>query len=633
MRKTHFLTDILVPGLLLAFLMNAQGTFSRAEEIGVYISEVSAAGDDWIELHNGGEAPVDLAGWVLSDKKHPEVSSPEHSLLLSGTLAPGGYTVFKELPFGISAGGEKLYLFDPTGGRADAFECCALKTGHSAGRLPGSDGCTVFETPTPGEENGSGYTGYAPAPEIDDTALFRAEPFTLTVYGDADIRYTLDGSVPTEESEKYGAPLVIKKNTVLRARAFREGCLPSDTVTVTYLFEEEHAMPAVTLAMDPDEWEKLRVSKTKDPEVEASVSYYEADGTPGVSFPAGINVRGNASRKNAHKSFGVHLRSRYGQKSVTYPFWGEGTALEYSNLTLRSGSQDQLKARMRDSFAIRACAALKVDKVQTRFVLLYVNGEYYGLADLNEGMNQDYVKAHYGIDGDTVNIIEWNDDVSHGSGEGLKALRKFVSEHSLKDDKNYAAFCEMIDVDAFTDYLIAETFFCNGDYHNLMYWGTDDGSFPYRPVLYDMDNILLEGNSHYNNMGKFFAKGGFKYGPNNKYYVDTGLFYALRQNESWRRKFTERYAYLLCNDFSVQTLETLFDEMIAEMEPEMPRNIKKWNQPSSVSAWKKQTDILRQQISLRHEKIQTILRGEFDISKADWTVLMQKYGAEQEAAG
>lgn len=604
--------------MLLPFPIRAEEPSFGAD--GVYISEVSAAGEDWIEIYNGGNSPVDLTGWVLADKR-----IAEGGLVLQGMLESGAYALYADLPFGIDASGEKLYLFTPDGQTADTFKTGALREGLSCGREGGNR--VFYDTPTPGAPNGPGYPGFAAAPQIEDRTLYRTEPFLLTVSGDgSELRFTRDGSLPDADSELYTGPIPIEANTVIRVRAFREGYLPSETVTVIYLFEQPHTVPVVTLTMDPSKWEKLRVSKYDPLEVEAAVGFYETDGSFGVSFPAGLTIRGNASRKNDHKSFGVHLRAKYGQKSVTYPFWGTGTALPYANLTLRSGSQDLLKARMRDSFCIRASAGLRVDKIQTRLAVVYVNGSYYGLADFNEGMNQDYVQTHYGIDGDSVNIVEWNDTVTHGSGAGLEALHEFVKTHDLADEENYAVFCGMVDIDAFTDYLIAETFFCNGDYHNLMYWGTDDGSFPYRPVLYDMDNTLLENNSHYNNMSKFFAKKGFRYGPNNKYYVDTTLFAALKRNSSWRRKFVERYAYLLTHDYSVEALEALFDEMVAEMEPEMPRNIQKWGAPKNMNVWERETGILRQQIRLRHEKIQVILRGEFDVSKAEWAVLMKQYG-------
>ena len=596
---------------------------------GVYISEVSATGEDWIELCNGGTEPVDLKDWVLADTKNPEKISRGHGLTLSGTLKPKAYALYKELPFGISADGEKIYLFNPYGEIMDSFETGVQKAGISSGRLPDRpDERLFFEPPTPGEANGAGYAGFAPEPMIADRDLYRTEPFQLSIAcGESEVRYTLDCSEPDRNSTLYSGPIEIKKNTVVRARAYKEGCLPSELVTVTYLFEKQHTVPVVTFAIEPADWEKLRVAK-KDPiEVEGSVCYYEKDGSFGISFPAGLTVRGHASRKNVHKSFGVHLRSKYGAKNVTYPFWGEGTALPYANLTLRSGSQDMYKARMRDSFCVRASANLRVDKIQTRLTVLYVNGEYYGVADLNEGMNQKYVETHYGIDGDKVNIVDRNDIVAHGSGDGLLALREFVKKNDLAKDEVFEKYRTMVDIDAFTDYLIAETFFCNGDFHNTKYWGTDDGTFPYRPVLYDLDVTLLDGNSHYNNVSKFFTEKGFKYGQFN-YYVDSGLFGMLKRNAGWRQEFLDRYAYLLCNDFSVETLETLFDQMVAELEPEMPRNIDKWREIKSVAAWKKQVDILRKQIRLRYDKIQGILIKEFNISKAEWAALMEKYGGK-----
>ena len=620
-RRSIRLSFIALCLLLLPLAGNAEESDFCAD--GVYFSEVSAKGGEWIELYNGGEDAVDLSGWIMADKR-----LPEDGFILSGTVAAHGYILFDQLPFKISAAGETLYLYDSLGYQKDVFKTGALEKGLTSGRVPERGNTRLFfPIPTPGTANGEGYIGYAPEPVLSDRTLYRTGPFQVTVSGaGAEFRYTLDGSEPTRESERYTEPLQIKKNTVLRVRGFMDDCLPSETVSVTYLFEKQYDLPTVTVVMDPEEWDKLRTDKSKEVEMAGAVTFYEGDGTFGISFPAGLRVRGNASRKNPHKSFGVHLRAVYGQRTVTYPFWGEGTALPYANLTLRTGSQDMFKARMRDAFAITASAGLRVDKTRTRLTILYVNGAFYGLANLNEGMNQDYVEAHYGVPGEKVNIVDRNDIVAHGTGDGVLKLRKFISSHDLAKDENYETFCTMVDIDAFTDYLIAQSFFCNSDYHNLKYWGTDDGSFLYRPVLYDLDCTLLEGNSHYNNVSKFFSAKGFSYGINN-FYVDTGLFGALKRNAGWREKFLDRFAYLLNNDFSVDRLEKLLDDMAAEMEPVIHLDVEKWGNPNSVATWKKQVKILRQQIALRHEKVQGIVCKEFDVNKKDWAALMEKYSA------
>jgi glucose/arabinose dehydrogenase len=46
------------------------------------------------------------------------------------------------------------------------------------------------------------------------------------------IRYTLDGSVPTERSARYTGPLTIRKDAIVRARAFLDGSPPSGEATL-----------------------------------------------------------------------------------------------------------------------------------------------------------------------------------------------------------------------------------------------------------------------------------------------------------------------------------------------------------------------------------------------------------------
>lgn len=55
-----------------------------------------------------------------------------------------------------------------------------------------------------------------------DTAYDKVVTMTVDA-PDAEIRYTLDGSVPTAQSERYGQPFVINRSQVVRAAAFRNG--------------------------------------------------------------------------------------------------------------------------------------------------------------------------------------------------------------------------------------------------------------------------------------------------------------------------------------------------------------------------------------------------------------------------
>lgn len=595
----------------------------RSDAEGVYISEVSALGEDWIELGNSAETAVSLQGMMLNT-----APSATGALALQQNIAAGGYAVSAELPFNISSGGETLYLLSEDGEILDSLDTGALRAGCTCGRKEKGGERLFYQKPTKGEKNQAGYIGYAQLPILSEISLYHTDPFTVTVKGRGELRYTLDGSEPGADSSLYTEPLLIRQNTVLRVRAFEADRLPSDTASATYLFDAPHSVPIVTFIMDPDEWQRLRVNKKEDIEIPSQVAYYDKDGHYEVGFPAGVAVRGNGSRNYRSKSFAVHLRSRYGQGSVCYPFWGEGTARNYSNLTLRNGSQDARSARIRDSFCCRAALGLNVDVTMTRPTVLYVNGEYYLLEDLNEGMSASYFTTHYGVDKDKVNIIEWNDKVRRGSGDGLAALRAFVKTHDLSDDAVFAEYAKMADIDAFTDYLILQTFFCSRDFHNQLYVGTDDGSLLYRPVFYDLDVALMAGKSEVNSVGNYLSGPDLYYGSANRY-VDVGLYACLRKNRAWVNTFLDRYAYLLCTGLSVESLQKLLDEMTEELRPEIPGLLEvaySANGPGSFENWERQIALLRKEIPLRHKAIQKILQREFRINAADWKALMAKYG-------
>ena len=603
----------------------------------ILISEVSAGGadGDWVELYNRSEKAVKLKGWHLSD----DADRPEKMSLDGVTVQPGGYALVRlrtkgdDALFSIALSGEKLVLSDDKGAVRDVFASGALRKGYSSGRVEKSpeEGRVFFETPTPGKRNSSQVRlGYAGRPCFSDTALYHEGAFTLTLTaGGADtvIHYTLDGSAPTARSAVYSSPLVIDKNTVVRTVGTAEGRFDSEETVATYLFRRAHTLPVVAIAAEPDRWTEL----TKVPhqtaglaEQLAYLTYYEADGTLGTAFPAGISPRGNASLGYAQKSLSVHLRGDYGQSTVAYPFWGEKSFLSYQFLVLRNGSQDIRSARLRDSFASRAAEKLHVMTAWTRPVIVYVNGVYYGIMDLNEGMNQDYLWTHYGVDQSTVNMVQRNDHVKRGSAQEFVALRQYAGRKNMADDKVYEAFLQKMDVDAFIDYLICQSFFGNYDIHNQNWWGTSDGTILWQPILYDVDRCLNDTSVNSNVLGMYFNTAGVvhnRVGDRIMMEIPCGL----KKNAAWRQRFLERYAEVLCTEFSEARLLALLDEMADALRPEMAEHTARWSMPDSVSAWEKNVQQMRQCISRRYEKITTQIKRQFSLSDAEWNALLNKY--------
>jgi len=105
-----------------------------------------------------------------------------------------------------------------------------------------------------------------------------------TTTPNASIRYTTDGSEPTETSASYAGPLTFKNNyTALRARAFRSGYAPSQIVSVIFFVTTSIAPPTFYPAggafIDP-------VNVTISSSVPGSSIRYTTDGSiPSITSP------------------------------------------------------------------------------------------------------------------------------------------------------------------------------------------------------------------------------------------------------------------------------------------------------------------------------------------------------------
>lgn len=608
----------------------------------VYISEVCAvtaprSGDlDWVELHNASSSSITLTGWHLSDSSN-DLNKYD---LSSVTIPAGGYTVIdcsssiknawaKPAPFNISPSGETLYLSNEEGAVCDRFESGALRLGVTSGRNTGSaDGARVFfDAPTKGKANAAPRgQRYVSAPVFSNAELYHTSPFSVTIESataGAAIRYTLDGSKPTAESDVYTGPIAVDGNTVLRAVASLDGMLDSEVTTVTYLFEEKHTLPVVTLAAAPGDFaEVYAVSKPFVPVVEREchIQFYEKDGVLGVESPAGFRVSGASTRAYSQKSLGVYFRGGYGRSKISYPFFGSDYATTFGSLVLRNAGQDWSNARIRDSFASTAVIDMNIDASASRFCVVYVNGQYWGLYDLKENMNEDYLETHYGVDPDTANIIKRNTLELEGSNTDFLRVRGYCVQNDTvipMTDARFAEFEKWVDTDSIMDYLIARQYLPDADMFNQKYWRTTDYTVRWRAIYFDSDFAITSPigdvlHCYFDVKGVPSANGSLS---------QMDLFCGLVSNEKWKHDFLVRYIYVTKYYLNNDRLLPLLDSMAAEIEPEMARQIARWGHPQSMSHWKSEIAKLRQNLIDRPQYSKQNLLYVMKLTNADYAAL------------
>lgn len=145
------------------------------------INEISAAGDEWVELFNAGSAPVDLGGVQIADTDTdggPRTSRamrfPAGTMLSPGQYVlvlanqsdagagpqtrclDGGPTTCFHASWSLSASrGETVYVLSSTGAETlrELYPMNATAAGQTWGRLPNGTGSFAVNRPTPGAIN------------------------------------------------------------------------------------------------------------------------------------------------------------------------------------------------------------------------------------------------------------------------------------------------------------------------------------------------------------------------------------------------------------------------------------------------------------------------------------------------
>ena len=91
----------------------------------------------------------------------------------------------------------------------------------------------------------------ASSPTFNPPPGIYGSPINVTISSttpDAEIRYTIDGSIPNINSELYINPIYVSNNTAIKAKAFAPGMYPSFTATVNYTFPD---VPEITQTINP----------------------------------------------------------------------------------------------------------------------------------------------------------------------------------------------------------------------------------------------------------------------------------------------------------------------------------------------------------------------------------------------
>lgn len=462
----------------------------------------------------------------------------------------------------------------------------------------------ISPTPTPSSENlGACFSNYLDKPLFSKAAGIYASGFKIALTSsnpNVEIRYTTNGDIPTLNSPLYLDSISIDETHIISARCFDpfNQFLPSFVEKNTFLINEAYiGLPVISISSDsvnlydtltgiyvfgPPDYDPnvpyFGANFWEDWERYSYIEYLATDSTQKFEGAIGLKIHGGWSRINPQKSFRVKCRDDYGMNKINYPLIPDKPHItKYKDFNLRNGGNDYYGARMSDAFMQRLTKGTHTDYMGYTPVIVFLNGEYFGEYELRETLNSEYVESNHGIPSDSASVLTENYLVGLRANDGTldnfwPMYNAIVAEDPLSSTF-YQLADSLIDLQNFADYIIAETYYGNGDWsnsyaNNIKYWHAPGEKW--RMLLMDLD----------------FGFGSYGTSPDEDFIIratdDASFIHMdmicskLLANPQFLTYFINRYADLINTTWQQNRVQNIGNSMINELAPWIPRHHELW---------------------------------------------------------
>lgn len=445
------------------------------------------------------------------------------------------------------------------------------------------------------------------------------------------VRYTVNGATPTADAQPYSEPLLlneelfsksdiytivdcipsvfhavddVKHAIVIRAAVFDENdsCV-GPVVTHSYFIKalgcDLHGLPVLSLAADSLDlfdyetgifipgvnYDPIDSTATgnynmtgREWERQINMEFYETDNS-GLNQQCGLRTHGGASRWFQQKGMRLYARDEYGKKRFKHRFFETTPIASFKRLNLHPyRCSNWLHTGGQEYLSQLVAAQLDIDGLGVRQVVVFINGEYWGIYTLEESPDERYLEDHYDIDLDEVNILKYWGVTAYGDGMDWWRFRNWIENADLNQPADSAYAFSRIDIPSFIDYFLLEVFGANLDWpqNNVLLWQASEGA-PFRMMFFDGDGCFTRWN--YPALYNAMHQGG-----------NSLIINKLMASEAFKSMLNERYLVLKNSVFSVGSMKTIWDEYRELVGEEVPDQAERFGFPASMERWQSDMD-------------------------------------------
>jgi hypothetical protein len=345
-------------------------------------------------------------------------------------------------------------------------------------------------------------------------------------------------------------------------------------------------------------------------EYPAELAFFENDKRLILNQVIGLKLHGGMTRTYPEKSFQLVARKKYGEKRLNYQFYPEKEIPKFKRIVLRTSGNDFRNTRFRDALSAEVAEEIGLDHQSYRYCILLINGEYWGIYNIREKLNEEFLKDNYGAHPDSTDILQGYKTVEHGSGEAYEHLLHYMKYNDPAFKENYDSITKLMDVDNYMKFMIVQLFISNIDSRgNIRFWRASNLDGRFRWILYDTDygyGLSMKYNANFLHQRTSV--------DNIKWYNPKWCTFIMRRllrNPQFKVDFINQYAYYMSTSLHTDSLLNKIDHLKSLLHPEMKRHLKDRN--ISERRWLASAGFVEEFVTKRPDYVYKYLQKEFEL--------------------
>ena len=278
---------------------------------------------------------------------------------------------------------------------------------------------------------------------------------------------------------------------------------------------------------------------------------------------------------------------------------------------------------MRDGFITSIADDLNIDHQRYRPALLFLNGEFWGIQNIREKVNEHFISSNHSIAPEHIDLLDIQgineENIVHGTNADYQILMNYLETQEMNDPLVQNAIENWIDIESYMSYQAFQIFIDNRDWpgNNIKFWRDHRIGGKWRWILYDTDFGFSIWDSYaytFNTLS--FALDPYGPGwPNPPW--STFVFRKLMENNTFENIFINTYCDMLNTVFQPEFLSNHLDSISGNIENIIPTHRSRWynngNWPNSAINWEERLNIMENFGNNRRSYAINHLRNELDL--------------------